>query len=59
MAVMWSFDHSASYRGLHIRLAKVIDLSLAIVLTRVDQKVNLMQLGHHFNSYNLMHKQDS
>jgi hypothetical protein len=56
---MWSSNHSAIYRGLHLCLAKAIDRSLAIGLTSVVQKVNLMQLVHHFNSYNLMHKQNS
>jgi hypothetical protein len=35
------------------------DLSLAIGSTRVDWKVTLMQLGHQFNYYNLMHNQES
>jgi hypothetical protein len=50
MVITWSSDHSTVYRDLHLRLAKAIDLSLAIGLIRMDQKVNLMQLGHHFNS---------
>jgi hypothetical protein len=44
-AAMWSSDHLANYRGLYLRLAKAISLSLAIGLTRVDRKVILMQLG--------------
>jgi hypothetical protein len=46
--VTWSFDHTAPYHGLYLCLAKAIDLSIAIGLTR-DQKVILMQLRHHFN----------
>jgi hypothetical protein len=59
MTAMWSSNHSAIYRDLHLCLAKAINLSLAIGLTRVNQKGHLMQLGHPFNSYDLMHKQDS
>jgi hypothetical protein len=55
MAAPWSSDHSAIYRGLHLRLAIANDLSLAIWFTRIDQKVILMQLGYQFNSYNLLH----
>jgi hypothetical protein len=58
-AITWYFDHTTIYRGLHLRLAKTIDLSLAIGSTRMDQKVILLQLRHHFTSYNLMRKQDS
>jgi hypothetical protein len=57
--VTWSSDHTAIYRSLYLRLAKAIDLSLAIGLSRMDQKVTLMQLGHQYNSYNLMHNQES
>jgi hypothetical protein len=35
------------------------DLSLAIGVTRIDQKVIVMQLGYQFNSYNLMYIQES
>jgi hypothetical protein len=42
MAAMWSSDHSAIYRHLHLRLAIANDLSLAIGFTRIDLKVNLM-----------------
>jgi hypothetical protein len=56
---MWSFDHSAIYRGMHLRLAIAIDLSLAIGFTRIDRKIVLMQLGYQSNSYNLMHIQES
>jgi hypothetical protein len=58
---MWSgsFDHSAIYRDLHLHLAIANNLSLAIGLIRVDWKVSPMQLRHPFNSYNLMHKQES
>jgi hypothetical protein len=59
MAVTWSSDHSAIYRNLHLRLAIANDLSLVIGFTRIDQKVTLMQLGHQFNSYNLIHIQES
>jgi hypothetical protein len=59
MAAPWSFDHLAIYRGLHLLLAIANDLSLAIGFTRIDQKVNLMQLGYQFYSFNLMHIQVS
>jgi hypothetical protein len=59
MATKWSFDHSAIYRNLHLHLAIANDLSLAIGFIRIDRKVILMQLGHQFNSYNLMHIQES
>jgi hypothetical protein len=59
MAATWTSDHSAIYRNLHLHLAIANDLSLAIGFTRIDQKVTLMQLGHQFNSYNLMHIQES
>jgi hypothetical protein len=59
MAAMWSFDHSAIYRSLHLRLAIANDLSLVIGVTRIDQKVVVMQLGYQANSYNLMHIQES
>jgi hypothetical protein len=59
MAAQWSSDHSAIYRGLHLRLAIANDLSIEIGFKRIDQKVILMQLGHQFNSYNLMHIQES
>jgi hypothetical protein len=45
MAVTWFSDHSTIYRNLHLRLAICNDLSLAIVFTRINQKVNLMHLG--------------
>jgi hypothetical protein len=53
MAVTWFSDHSAIYHNLHLYLAIANDLSLAIA---IDQKGILMQLGHKYNSYNLMHK---
>jgi hypothetical protein len=56
---MWSFDHSTIYRGLHLHLAIANDLYLVIGVTRIDRKVVIMQLGYHFNSYNLMHTQES
>jgi hypothetical protein len=59
MAATWSSDHSAIYRGIQLRLAIANDLSLAIGPSRIDQKVTLMQLGHQFNSYDLMHIQKS
>jgi hypothetical protein len=59
MAATWSFDHSTIYRDLQLRLATTNDLSLAIKSTRVEWKVSLMQLRYPFNSYNLMHKQES
>jgi hypothetical protein len=59
MVMMWSSDHSAIYHNLHLRLAIANDISVAIGITRIDQKVVLMQLGHQFNSYNLMHNQES
>jgi hypothetical protein len=59
MTTMWSFDHSAIYRNLHLRLAMANDLSLTIGVTRIDRKVIAMQLGYQFNSYNLMHIQES
>jgi hypothetical protein len=59
MAASWSSDHSAIYRGLHLCLVIVNDLSLAVGLTRIDRKVLLMQLGYQFNSYTLMHIQVS
>jgi hypothetical protein len=59
MATTWSFDHLALYHGLQLRLTIANDLSLAKESSRIDQKVTLMQLGHQFNSYNLMHIQES
>jgi hypothetical protein len=51
--------HMVIYHNLHLRLAIASSLSLAIGSTQVDWKVSLMQLWHQFNSYNLMHKQES
>jgi hypothetical protein len=59
MVAPWFSDHSANYRSLRLCLAMANDLSLAIGLLRIDRKVTLMQLGHQFNSYNLMHIQES
>jgi hypothetical protein len=59
MAATWSSNHSAIYCNLHLRLAMANDLSLAVEVTRIDQKVVLMQLGYQSNSYNLMHIQVS
>jgi hypothetical protein len=59
MAATWSSNHLATYHNLQLRLAIANDLSLAIGSTRVDWKVSLMQLQPQFNSYNLMHNQES
>jgi hypothetical protein len=59
MAATWSSDHSGIYRGLQLHLAIANNLSLAIGPSRIDRKVTLMQLGHQFNSYGLMHIQES
>jgi hypothetical protein len=59
MADTWSFDHSTIYRILLLRLAIANDLSLAIGVTRIDRKVIVMQLGYQFNTYHLMHIQES
>jgi hypothetical protein len=59
MAVTWSFDHSTIYHSLHLRIAIANDLSLAIGVKRIDLKVIIMQLGYQFDSYNLMHIQES
>jgi hypothetical protein len=45
MATTWSSDHSVIYRSLHLHLVIANDLSLAIGVTRIDQKVIVMQLG--------------
>jgi hypothetical protein len=42
------------YRTLQLCLAITNDLSLAIGITRINQKGILMQLGHQSNSYDLM-----
>jgi hypothetical protein len=59
MAATWSSDHSAIYRSLHLHLVIANDLSLVIGVTRIDRKVIVMQLGYQFNSYNLIHIQES
>jgi hypothetical protein len=59
MAALWSSDHLAIYRGLHLCLAIANDISLAIGFTRIDEKVVLIQLGYQSNFYNLMHIQES
>jgi hypothetical protein len=59
MAASWSSDHSAIYCGLHLRQAIANDLSLALGFTRIDWEIILMQLWYQFNSYNLMHIQES
>jgi hypothetical protein len=45
MAATWSFDHSAIYCSLHLRLAIANNLSLVIGVARIDRKVVVMQLG--------------
>jgi hypothetical protein len=59
MATTWSSDHSAIYHNLLLCLAIANNLSLATGFTRIDRKVTLMQLGHQYNSYNLMRIQES
>jgi hypothetical protein len=59
MVITWSSDNSAIYPNLHLCLAIANNLSLAIGVIRTYQKVVLMQLGYQFNSYNLMHNQES
>jgi hypothetical protein len=59
MAATWSSDHSVIYHNLQLHLAIANDLSLSIGSIRVDWKVSLMQLHPQFNSYNLMHNQES
>jgi hypothetical protein len=58
MAATWSFDHSAIYRGLQLRLAIAKDLSLTVGFIRMDREIILMQLGYQFNSCNLIHIQE-
>jgi hypothetical protein len=45
MTVTWSFNHLFIYRSLHLRLVITSDISLVIGVTRIDQKVTVMQLG--------------
>jgi hypothetical protein len=59
MAATWSFDHSAIYRNVQLRLVIANDLSLAIGSIRIDQKVLLLHLEYQSNSYNLMHIEGS
>jgi hypothetical protein len=59
MTATCSSDYPAIYRGLQLRLVIANVLSLAIESSMIDRKVTLMQLGHQFNSYNLMHIQES
>jgi hypothetical protein len=59
MAATWSSDHLTIYHIQHLHLAIANDLSLAMGFTRIDQKVIIMQLGHQFNSYKLIHIQES
>jgi hypothetical protein len=56
---MWSSDHSAIYHSLHLRLAIANDLFLVIGVIRIDRKVIIVQVGYQFDSYNLMHIQES
>jgi hypothetical protein len=53
------FHHSAIYCIIHLCLAIANGLSLGIGVTRIDQKVIVMQLGYQFYSYKLMHIQES
>jgi hypothetical protein len=50
MAATWSFDHSAIYRNLHLRLAIANELSLAIGSSRRSE-CHLNATRHQFNSY--------
>jgi hypothetical protein len=59
MAATWSFNHSAIYCGLQLHVAIANNLSLAVGFTRIDQEIKLMQLGYQFNTYNLLHIQES
>jgi hypothetical protein len=59
MTATWSSEHSAIYRSLHLCLAMANDLSLEIGVIRINQKVIVMQLEYQFNSYHLMHIQES
>jgi hypothetical protein len=59
MIAIWSSNHSAIYRSLHLCLAIANDLSLVIGVIRIDQKVIVMQLRYQFNSYHLIHIQES
>jgi hypothetical protein len=45
MAATWSSDHPTIYRSLHLCLVIANDLSLIIGVTRIDQKVIVLQLG--------------
>jgi hypothetical protein len=56
---MWSSDHSAIYRNLHLCLAIANELFLAIESTRVDWNVTLIQLSINSTPINLMHNQES
>jgi hypothetical protein len=59
MAATLSSDHLAIYHSLLLRLAIANDLSLEIGVKRIHPKVIIMQLGYQFNSYHLMHIQES
>jgi hypothetical protein len=59
MATTWHLDHSAIYCSLHLCVAIANDISLIIWVTKIDRKVVVMQLGYQFNSYDLMHIQES
>jgi hypothetical protein len=59
MVTTWSFDHSAIYSNLQLRLVIANNLSLAIGSSRIDQKVTLMHLGINSTPINLLHNQES
>jgi hypothetical protein len=59
MATTWSSNHSSIDHSLHLCLAITNNLSLSMGVTRIDQKVIVMQLVYQFNSYNLMYNQES
>jgi hypothetical protein len=55
MVITWSSDHSVIYQDIHLHLAIVNDLSIAIEFTRINQKASLMQLGINLTPINLMY----
>jgi hypothetical protein len=59
MAATWSSDHSAIYHNIHLCLAIANDLSLALGSPTFPTNGHLVKLGPQFNSYNLMHNQES
>jgi hypothetical protein len=46
MIATWSSEHSVIYRSLHLHLAITNNLSIAIRVTWIDQKVIIMQQGY-------------